>query len=210
MAARTRYPDETARIVYERAQNETQADIARDLGIPRGSMTALRERGRVLHENETRATAPEPATRTPLATDEAMQRVISKLPAEPTAEQIYAAIRENPDALGPPAQTDGPPPPVQTDGPSPLTSQEIAEAKILVRDAGKPVVNDRERAIQEILELLPTLREFPKQMAIFQESAGAIIERITALEKELTMLKSQAMLDIAKAIVAAVTAENDA
>ena len=231
MAARTRYPDEIARIVYERALNETQADIARDLGIPRGSMTKLRERGRVLHENETRATAPEPAERTPLAANDPMKRALDSLPDNPTAAQVSAAIRENPGALGepitdrppPPAAhevtspvirlgtpiTDEPPPPVQTDGPPPTSPEE--DARILVRDADvKPVVDDSERAIQEILELLPAIREVPEQLAIFQESAGAIIGRIQNLEKELANLKSQAMLDIAKAIVAAVSAENNA
>ena len=178
MPARKVYSNEIAIQVYERAKTESQASIARDLGIPTGSMTGLVARGRDLSEQETAPATGTTADAVESTTaDTAHYTDTAQKAAEPTACAVIADL-----------------------GTEPLPVEEVE-----VQPASAPQISEQERVIQDIMDLLPVIREFPEHLEVFKQSAGAIIKRIETLEKELDMLKSQVMLDIAKALVTAVT-----
>ena len=248
MTTRKRYSDETALGIYQRVTNgETQASIARDLGIPTGSMARLIERGRELQaEQERRKNDAKEKQSKEFQRTEGFDRAMSSLPPNPTAAQVESAIRSEanfynhgaepmPDpavpksvqsdaeaepmsvqadvepegkfSIGRPADriptdmqadVETAPPSNETGTESPL---EIWAEELAKEDAERdPLPN----VMQEVMDLLPTLRTFPDQLELFQQSASAIIDRITTLEKELHQFKSQVMLDIAKALVASV------
>lgn len=70
-------------------------------------------------------------------------------------------------------------------------------------------VSDQEQIMAEVVELIPALREIPGQLATFAKGTNAIIDRIKAIEAELAMIKSQVILDIAKALVNAAKHEEE-